>query len=82
MENIFDNEQRTTMQLGEVKQRIEELAGLTVQDLKSDKGAHDVFKAFKTFLNDGKARAAEKKDGTWQAANVSGLGEAQYYNMI
>ncbi len=55
------------MQLGEVKQRIEELAGLTVQDLKSDKGAHDVFKAFKTFLNDGKARAAEKKDGNWQA---------------
>lgn len=54
------------MQLEEVRTRIEELAGLSVQELRKDADARDVFVSFKSLLNEGKARAAEKKDGRWR----------------
>ncbi len=55
------------MQLEEVQQNIEALAGVPVSDLQQHPEARDVFTAFKVFLNNGKARAAEKKEGGWQA---------------
>ncbi|MCG8342106.1 MAG: 2,3,4,5-tetrahydropyridine-2,6-dicarboxylate N-succinyltransferase [Chlorobiales bacterium] len=54
------------MQLEEVRQGIEELAGLSAQDLQQHTEARDVFMAFQSLLNEGKARAAEKQDGRWQ----------------
>ena len=54
------------MQLEEVRTRIEELSGLSVQELRKDADARDVFVSFKSLLNEGKARAAEKKDDRWR----------------
>ena len=54
------------MQLEEVRTRIEKLAGLSVQELRKDADARDVFVSFKSLLNEGKARAAEKKDDRWR----------------
>lgn len=55
------------MQLEEVRNSIDGLAGLSVPDLQMRGDARDVFTAFKSLLNGGKARAAEKKDGRWEA---------------
>ncbi|MCW8795623.1 MAG: 2,3,4,5-tetrahydropyridine-2,6-dicarboxylate N-succinyltransferase [Chlorobium sp.] len=54
------------MQLEEVRTRIEELAALSATELQKHNDARDVFSAFKVLLNSGEARAAEKRDGTWQ----------------
>lgn len=54
------------MQMEEVRTRIEELSGLSVQELRKDADARDVFVSFKSLLNEGKARAAEKKDDRWR----------------
>lgn len=55
------------MQLEEVRNRIEGLAGLSAPDLQKHGDARDVFTAFQLLLNEGKARAAEKKEGRWEA---------------
>lgn len=55
------------MQLEEVRNSIEDLAGLSASDLQEQSDARDVFMAFQSLLNEGKARAAEKKEGRWQA---------------
>ncbi|UZJ41456.1 2,3,4,5-tetrahydropyridine-2,6-dicarboxylate N-succinyltransferase [Prosthecochloris sp. SCSIO W1101] len=55
------------MQLEEVRKNIENLAVLTGPDLRKHVDARDVFMEFQSLLNEGKARAAEKKDGCWQA---------------
>lgn len=54
------------MQLEEVRKSIEELADLAAPDLQKHAEARDVFTAFKSLLNSGSARAAEKGDGRWQ----------------
>ena len=55
------------MLLEEVRKSIENLAVLTAPDLRKHADARDVFMEFQSLLNEGKARAAEKKDGCWQA---------------
>uniref|UniRef100_B3EJJ8 2,3,4,5-tetrahydropyridine-2,6-dicarboxylate N-succinyltransferase n=1 Tax=Chlorobium phaeobacteroides (strain BS1) TaxID=331678 RepID=B3EJJ8_CHLPB len=54
------------MQLEEVRTRIEELAALSAPELQKHDDAREVFSAFKVLLNSGQARAAEKKDSSWQ----------------
>lgn len=54
------------MQLEEVRKNIEKLADLAAPDLQKHAEARDVFTTFKSLLNDGSARAAEKEDGRWQ----------------
>lgn len=55
------------MQLEEVRSSIEDLAGLSAADLQKHTDARDMFMAFQSLLNEGKARAAEKKEGRWEA---------------
>jgi len=54
------------MQIEEVRVRIEELAELSASELQKPDDARGVFSAFKVLLNSGEARAAEKRNGTWQ----------------
>jgi len=49
-----------------MRQQIEALAAMPAGSLQKEAGAQDLFKAFKTALNDGQIRSAEKKDGAWQ----------------
>ncbi len=55
------------MQPEEVRSRIEELANTPADELRTHADARDVFTAFKSLLNEGAVRAAEKKDGRWQS---------------
>ncbi|MBF0586007.1 2,3,4,5-tetrahydropyridine-2,6-dicarboxylate N-succinyltransferase [Prosthecochloris sp. N3] len=50
-----------------LKARIEELAGLSADQVKAEDDAREVFACFKQMLNSGDIRSAEKIDGTWQA---------------
>ena len=54
------------MQLEEVRKSIEALERASAGDVQKQPGARDVFTAFKGFLNNGSARAAEKKEGRWE----------------
>ncbi|WP_294344360.1 2,3,4,5-tetrahydropyridine-2,6-dicarboxylate N-succinyltransferase [Prosthecochloris sp.] len=55
------------MQREEVRNSIESLSVLSAPDVQKHSDAREVFEAFQSLLNEGKARAAEKKDGRWQA---------------
>jgi len=52
--------------MNEIKQTIEAFFQLKLQDLVQLKDAREWFDRFITLLDQGKARAAEKIDGTWQ----------------